>query len=101
MAWFDLSTSALFRTGGFGRRAFRLYTGRISHVFLVWNLFLAYLPLLFAWLAYKSHKRPLLIVGLAFLWLLFFPNAPYLVTDLIHLRHVDTGSTLVRSDSPL
>ena len=66
-----------------------VYTGRISHVFLVWNLFLAYLPLLFAWLAYKSHKRPLLIVGLAFLWLLFFPNAPYLVTDLIHLRHVD------------
>jgi uncharacterized membrane protein len=65
------------------------YTGRISHFFLVWNLFLAWLPLLFAWLAYKSLRRPFLVVGLAFLWLLFFPNAPYLVTDLIHLRHLE------------
>ena len=66
-----------------------LYSGRITYLFLVWNLFLAWLPLLFAWLAVKWRRRPLLPLAAAFLWLLFFPNAPYLVTDLIHLRPIN------------
>ena len=63
-----------------------LYSGQITHIFLNWNLFLAWLPLLFAWLAIRWQKRPFLALSMAFLWLLFFPNAPYLVTDLIHLK---------------
>ncbi len=63
-----------------------LYSGQINYVFLLWNLFLAWLPLLFALLAIRWQKRPFLALAAAFLWLLFFPNAPYLVTDLIHLR---------------
>ena len=66
-----------------------LYSGQITYIFLIWNLFLAWLPLIFAWLAVRWRKRPLPALAAAFLWLLFFPNAPYLVTDLIHLRAID------------
>ncbi|MFQ5421791.1 MAG: DUF1361 domain-containing protein, partial [Anaerolineae bacterium] len=61
-------------------------TGRITYAFLVWNLILAWAPLLFAWLASAVwEKRPYALAFL-FFWLLFFPNAPYIVTDFIHLR---------------
>lgn len=63
-----------------------LYVGQISATFLLWNLFLAWLPLLFAALAVVLARRSLLLAlapGLA--WLLFLPNAPYLITDLMHL----------------
>ncbi len=58
---------------------------------LVWNLFLAWLPVLGAFAAYNLHHWPtrlrwLPIIGFAFLWLLFLPNAPYLITDIIHLK---------------
>jgi uncharacterized membrane protein len=58
---------------------------------LVWNLFLAWLPALGAFTAYNLNKWPTRlrwppIIGLSVLWLLFLPNAPYLVTDIIHLR---------------
>ncbi len=60
-----------------------LYSGESHFIFLVWNLFLAWLPLLFAWLSHR-YRGTAVIYGP--LWLLLFPNAPYLVTDLIHLR---------------
>ncbi|MDX1417760.1 MAG: DUF1361 domain-containing protein [Candidatus Promineifilaceae bacterium] len=63
-----------------------LYSGRYTFINLNWNLFLAWLPILFAALAVRWRKRPFLALTLAFLWLLFLPNAPYLVTDLIYLR---------------
>lgn len=58
---------------------------------LVWNLFLAWLPMLGALAAYNLHHLPtrlrwLPILGFAGLWLLFLPNAPYLITDIIHLK---------------
>ena len=56
---------------------------------LVWNLFLAWIPFVLAYLTYAlSWKKPLLYYVLpvtAFLWLIFFPNAPYILTDLQHL----------------
>jgi len=56
---------------------------------LVWNLFLAWIPFLLAYLAYVlSWSRTLLLLvipAFAFLWLIFFPNAPYILTDLQHL----------------
>jgi uncharacterized membrane protein len=63
------------------------YTG-YGFRFLAWNLFLAWVPFAFAILAYDSSKRGfrLSFIPLAALWLLFFPNAPYIVTDLFHLR---------------
>jgi uncharacterized membrane protein len=57
---------------------------------LVWNLFLAWIPFVLAYLAYiLSWRRWLLYLILpifAFLWLIFFPNAPYILTDLQHLN---------------
>lgn len=69
-----------------------LFTGNIRYSFLVWNLFLAWLPLVFAILARNIYRAtpagdrlgwPFL--GLSAAWLLFFPNAPYICTDLVHL----------------
>jgi uncharacterized membrane protein len=68
-----------------------LWSGNIRYSFLVWNLFLAWLPLVFALLA-REHdrdgKRPSWrFFSLGAAWLLFFPNAPYIFTDLIHLTN--------------
>jgi uncharacterized membrane protein len=66
-----------------------VYTGNIKYGFLVWNLFLAWLPLVFALLACDEFRAPARgkwrFLTLAGAWLLFFPNAPYIFTDLIHL----------------
>jgi uncharacterized membrane protein len=53
---------------------------------LIWNLFLAWLPLAFAYCAtvFRASRWQCFIC--AFLWLLFIPNSPYLVTDMVHLR---------------
>ena len=65
------------------------WTGNFRYGLLIWNLFLAWLPLIFALLAYErcqnGTKPDLSFAGLAAAWLLFFPNAPYIFTDLIHL----------------
>lgn len=64
-------------------------TGNAFGIFLVWNLFLAGLPLFFAlWLArYRQPDgNPLGQMLLFVCWLLFFPNAMYIVTDLFHLK---------------
>jgi uncharacterized membrane protein len=62
-------------------------TGDAYYRFLVWNLILAWVPLAFAIAAY-SRARSRIDLPVAVLlvpWLLFFPNAPYLLTDFIHL----------------
>jgi uncharacterized membrane protein len=66
-----------------------IWTGRFHYAFLGWNLFLAWLPLVFALLAndeYRSApRRTWRFYGLTIAWLLFLPNATYIFTDLIHL----------------
>jgi uncharacterized membrane protein len=65
------------------------WTHEIRYAFLIWNLLLAWLPLLFAVLACEQFKngarRNWRFAALAGAWLLFFPNAPYIFTDLIHV----------------
>ncbi|MBI4769061.1 MAG: DUF1361 domain-containing protein [Chloroflexi bacterium] len=73
-----------------------LYAGRVhfSHsphyLFLIWNLLLAWVPygcsLWAVWLYRFDSRRWWGLLFPAALWLLYFPNAPYLVTDLLHLR---------------
>ncbi len=65
-------------------------TGNPRYGFLVWNLFLAWLPLVFALLACDRYQgttgcRNWGFWSLAGAWLLFFPTAPYIFTDLTHL----------------
>ena len=67
------------------------YTRGLTYIGLLWNLFLAWLPLVSALAAYNLYKRWLslttvLVISSALIWLLFFPNAPYLLTDLMHLK---------------
>ena len=61
-----------------------------SYIFLAWNLLLAIIPLGIAYYLYSYDQRYpgryFLIIALALLWLLFLPNAPYIITDFVHLR---------------
>ncbi|MGA5534964.1 DUF1361 domain-containing protein [Mycolicibacterium nivoides] len=52
--------------------------------FLVWNLVLAWIPMVVA-IAFDLVERRLWLLPLGLAWLAFLPNAPYLVTDLVHL----------------
>ncbi|HRQ38488.1 MAG TPA: DUF1361 domain-containing protein [Chloroflexota bacterium] len=62
------------------------YSGQLLFAFLVWNLILAWLPFLFATVVIMFHGKHYVTIFFAILWLLFFPNALYIVTDLLHLR---------------
>jgi len=58
-------------------------------IFLNWNLFLAFIPWFFTSLLILKpsiNKSRFLILLILSLWLLFFPNAPYILTDLFHLK---------------
>ena len=63
-------------------------TGDPYYRFLDWNLVLAWVPLVLAIAAFARARRrgnDVVVAALLVLWLLFFPNAPYLLTDFIHL----------------
>lgn len=74
----------------------RYYMGRWTHVFIVRNLVLAWIPMGFAFAACQVRDsrlqrtpRHLLFAACALAWFFFFPNAPYIITDFIH---IDFGS---------
>ncbi len=63
------------------------YSGSIRFIFIGWNIFLAWIPYAlsnyFVVYAKKEKWKQLFLFAS---WLLFFPNALYIVTDLIHLE---------------
>lgn len=63
-----------------------VFTDSTRHSGLIWNLFLAWIPFILAYLAHALSWNKLwvylAIPFVAVLWLLFFPNAPYMLTDL-------------------
>jgi len=65
------------------------FSGSFNYGFLIWNLFLAWIPFLIAYFTYTvtlNRKQIYVVVPIAaFLWLIFFPNAPYILTDFQHL----------------
>jgi uncharacterized membrane protein len=66
-----------------------IYTGRLTFIFLVWNLILAYVPYFITQMLTQNTKWlnsrvKLTIVVLA--WLAFIPNSFYILTDLFHLQ---------------
>ncbi|MCU0321977.1 MAG: DUF1361 domain-containing protein [Chitinophagaceae bacterium] len=60
------------------------YSQKITFVFFIWNIFLAIVPLVFSrQLKYEQNMSFKTFVFLT-IWLVFFPNAPYIITDLFH-----------------
>ena len=59
-------------------------------IFLVWNLFLAFIPFTISSLIQTIKPNKITLIPLASLWLLFLPNAPYIITDLLHIRSSET-----------
>ena len=63
--------------------------GKISFFYILWNILLAFIPfiissLLLIFLKEKKYNRIIFFIGI-FLWIIFIPNAPYIITDFIHL----------------
>lgn len=69
-------------------------TNHVTYLFLIWNLFLAFIPYaisewLYARIPFPGFKwKRALAIGA---WLLFIPNAFYIVTDLFHLEEFDSA----------
>ncbi len=62
---------------------------RFNYFFLITNLVLAATPYVMAFFLYHSPwvvKRTWLLLPALAGWLLAFPNAPYIITDLMHLK---------------
>ena len=73
-------------------------TGEINYFFLNWNLFLAFVPLgvtmMYELLLYEGNAHVTkwwVKMGVLGSWLLFFPNAPYILTDIFHMRFEDSA----------
>ena len=63
-------------------------TGSLELGFMAWNLFLAAVPAVAAWLfARAMGKNSSLLERIVWfvVWLVFLPNAPYIITDFVHL----------------
>ncbi|MDR2702197.1 MAG: DUF1361 domain-containing protein [Spirochaetaceae bacterium] len=76
----------------FGTTIFRrIFSGNWIFFFLNWNLFLAFVPWALTSISFlkpKIQRSPFGAAVLLIFWLLFFPNAPYIITDLFHLRTI-------------
>ena len=91
-----LNTACAVCVGLVAARVAYSETGR--HLGLIWNLFLAWIPFILAYIAHAVSWRRiwlyLVIPFVAFLWLIFFPNAPYMLTDLQDLARTATDAPL-------
>jgi uncharacterized membrane protein len=72
----------------FSLSAFRYYISDTKvFLFLNWNLFLAWIPLLLSsFILAFNIKSKISLIFIIIVWILFFPNSPYILTDLFHLR---------------
>lgn len=73
----------------FAMEIFRMgRTWNHAYIFLLWNLILAWIPYLLSlrFRDYDMHRQKFRAVAVLLLWILFLPNAPYIITDLLHLR---------------
>lgn len=65
-----------------------LITGQRASLFLIWNLFLAYVPYAISgWLKDRPQfAANIWVLGVVFIeWLVFIPNSFYIITDLFHI----------------
>lgn len=68
------------------------YTQSFEYRFMGINLLLAWIPYLLSIRIVKLDARTnrAQIIGLFFLWFIFFPNAPYMLTDIFHLHEFNS-----------
>src|SRR6267142_719972 len=85
-----LLASTLVSVGLFAYGAWRNHS--LAYDYLLWNLSLAWLPLIFAvWLLSILKDRlwsSWLALAVSVLWLVFLPNSFYMISDFIHLQEV-------------
>lgn len=65
------------------------FTESIYYLFLIWNLVLAIIPYLITIVILRSKvikNNAILLFVAVTLWLITFPNAPYIITDLLHIK---------------
>jgi uncharacterized membrane protein len=70
-------------------------SGTKMYLFLNWNLFLSFIPwAVSSFIIINPHlkQKTGIMVLLLLFWLLFFPNAPYILTDLIHISRTQSSS---------
>ncbi|WP_264520853.1 DUF1361 domain-containing protein [Flavobacterium sp. N1994] len=65
-------------------------TREIYLLFLLWNLFLAYIPYFLSSKIKTSIPGTLSFYFIGITWLLFLPNSFYLITDFVHLHHFNS-----------
>lgn len=104
-----LSVSALSLVGGGALVAVRfVLTDRFFYFFLIWNLILALVPYGIAVAIFRvsrAERGPRTYAALAALgvcWLIFYPNAPYIFTDFIHLVNrtwLRSGTDLIEKET--
>ena len=67
-----------------------VYAEQLRFSFLPGNLLLAWIPLFFALAVYtlraRGSRRWFVLGGCSLVWFFFYPNAAYLITDLVHLK---------------
>ncbi len=63
-----------------------LYAQTLHKIFLIWNLFLAWVPIL-ALLPLTQKRHPLVKIILLSIWFVFLPNTLYTITDLQHIGY--------------
>ena len=73
----------------FGGIAFGIYHYHIEGPDLVWNMFLALVALDFSLVSYYISKKVVRGLG-AILWLFFYPNTFYMLTDIVHMQFTST-----------
>lgn len=66
--------------------------GKLSFVYILWNILLSFIPFIISFLLLSFLKegklnKIIFIIGFI-LWMLFIPNAPYIITDFIHLGEI-------------
>ncbi len=67
------------------------YSGTLAYGFYIWNTFLALIPYWCSIGLGKMKKPNLAALFLGITWLLFLPNAPYLITDMLHYEESSTA----------
>lgn len=85
-----------------------LELGRVYHTasgafsFMLWNLVLGWIPFLAALLATRlARMHRLVTLALGTVWLIFLPNAPYMLTDFVHLPRQQGGAGAWNAGAPV